>query len=181
MAGKHRTTNRAKAATKVRTARRRAHQRHIETSTWLGTGAVTLGLGAALASGTGLAHADTAQSGTPAGSTASGSHSTGSTGSTGGSGGSTGSAGSTSATVSTTSKHGSTTTHPGDSSSTGSRAAAAATTALKHAADSVSMTTTGTKTLSSTGTAGTGISPTHPNASPGCRDAAKIDKRALIV
>ena len=99
MAGKHRTTNRAKAATKVRTARRRAHQRHIETSTWLGAGAVALGLGAALASGTGLAHADTAQSGTPLGSTASTTSKHGST---------------------TTSKHGSSATHPGDSSSTGS-------------------------------------------------------------
>ena len=73
MAGKHRTTNRAKAGDEDRTGRRRAHRRPLDASAWLGAGAVTVGLGAALANGTGLAHADSARGGatTPSTSTSS--------------------------------------------------------------------------------------------------------------
>jgi VCBS repeat-containing protein len=53
MAGKHRTMNRAKAA----------RHDHTEAYRWLTAGAVTVGLGAALASGSGLALADASHTG----------------------------------------------------------------------------------------------------------------------
>jgi hypothetical protein len=59
MASRHRTTNRIKAKTVRNKARARAHQRHRQARTWLAAGVVTLGASAALASGSGLAHADT--------------------------------------------------------------------------------------------------------------------------
>ena len=69
---RHRITNRAKAvsARRVAEGRRRRPRRHPELSAWLGAGALTVGVGAALASGSGIAHADTSQSASP--------HSTGS-------------------------------------------------------------------------------------------------------
>jgi hypothetical protein len=59
MAGTHRTANRAKAKARHNRPQHRAQRRQIAASTWLGAGAVTLDVGAALASGSGIAHADT--------------------------------------------------------------------------------------------------------------------------
>jgi hypothetical protein len=60
MAGQHRAT---KASTGIAASgtggRHRAEQRHSDAYVWLGTGAITLGLGAALATGSGVAQADT--------------------------------------------------------------------------------------------------------------------------
>ena len=85
MARQHRTTNRAKAnAQQAEDRRRGGGERRAQASTWLGAGALTVGVGAALASGSGLAHADTAGTGSLPGGTTTGVGSTGvSPGSTG--------------------------------------------------------------------------------------------------
>ncbi len=58
MAGKHRVKKRVEVK-----ARRRARTRHIDAAVWLGAGAVTMGLGAALVSGSAIAHADNPHNG----------------------------------------------------------------------------------------------------------------------
>ena len=65
---RHRITNRNKAKRVHRSTGRRASHRHIQVGSWLGAGAVTLGVGAALAGGSAVAHADSGHSGasTPA-------------------------------------------------------------------------------------------------------------------
>ena len=59
MAGRQGTSHRTKPAVQRRARRRRAHNPHIEATSWLGAGAVTLGVGAALIGAAGSAHADT--------------------------------------------------------------------------------------------------------------------------
>jgi YVTN family beta-propeller protein len=59
MAAAHRSSNRAKAkANRMKARHRAAQHRRSQASTWLGAGALTLGVGAALASGSGTAYAD---------------------------------------------------------------------------------------------------------------------------
>jgi VCBS repeat-containing protein len=58
MAGRHQSHKRAKATTKRKTGARRAKPQCAQAYTWLGAGAITLGVGAAMASGSGIAHAD---------------------------------------------------------------------------------------------------------------------------
>ena len=90
MAGMHRTANRAKAKARRDKTQHRAQRRQLPASTWLGAGAVTLAVGAALAGGSGIAHAETSHSSTlPSSSDTS--SSTGKTDSSSGSSGSTGS------------------------------------------------------------------------------------------
>src|ERR1700738_933404 len=67
MAQKHRTANRAKAKAQRQKVGRHARQRHTDASTWFGAGALTVGGGAAPASGAGLAHADSSGTGPPVG------------------------------------------------------------------------------------------------------------------
>ena len=57
MAAGHRTANRAKAKAQRAKDRRRADKSHTHVSAWLGAGALTLGVGAALASGAAVASA----------------------------------------------------------------------------------------------------------------------------
>lgn len=81
MAGGHRLPKGAKTKGTGKRAGRGAHRaapRHPEPYAWLGAGAVTLGLGAALASGSGVAYADDGTSPSTTG------HSTASTGATDG-------------------------------------------------------------------------------------------------
>ena len=58
MAGTHRSQKRATATTKRKTGARRAKPQRAGAYAWLGAGAITLGVGAALATGSGIAHAD---------------------------------------------------------------------------------------------------------------------------
>ncbi|MBI3227766.1 MAG: hypothetical protein HYZ39_22195 [Mycolicibacterium cosmeticum] len=70
MAGGHRLPKGAKSKRTDRRGGRGAHRaapRHPEPYAWLGAGAVALGMGAALASGTGVAYADDGTSGTSPG------------------------------------------------------------------------------------------------------------------
>ena len=60
---RHRITNRAKAKRVRGATSHRAPHRHLQVGSWLGAGAVTLGVGAALASGSAVAYADTGHSG----------------------------------------------------------------------------------------------------------------------
>jgi YVTN family beta-propeller protein/VCBS repeat-containing protein len=77
----HRVTNRAKAKkARIARGRHRAPQRHREVATWLGAGALTLGVGAALASGSAVANADSTHTGGSAPTSSSTDSKTGTTG-----------------------------------------------------------------------------------------------------
>ena len=58
MAGGHRAKTAARGRSRRAAGKHRAAQRHRVVAPWLGAGAVTLGIGAALAGGSGVAHAD---------------------------------------------------------------------------------------------------------------------------
>src|SRR4051812_8225581 len=59
MVSRRQTQVSAQGGAGFKTGRHRAAQRHREPYVWLGAGAITLGMGAALASGSGIANADT--------------------------------------------------------------------------------------------------------------------------
>ena len=135
MADRHRAKNAPKSKTRRQKGRHRAPQRLPEPHMWLGAGAVALGVGAALATGSGTAHADGTASGSSAGGSASGS----SSGTT---------SGTSAAKSSTTNTVGATdsSTKPGPGSPSSSSSSSSSTTS--------SSTSTGTSSSTSTGTAG---------------------------
>ena len=56
--GSHRSGKRGKGSAQRKGGVHRVQPRHLEPYAWLGAGAITLGIGTALASGSGVAHAD---------------------------------------------------------------------------------------------------------------------------
>jgi hypothetical protein len=69
--GSHRSGHRAKGSAQRKGGAHRPEPRHLEPHVWLGAGAITLGVGAALANGSGIAHAEGGAGGSSASSSSS--------------------------------------------------------------------------------------------------------------
>ena len=151
MASGHRRTNCVTAKAQRTRDRRRTRERRNAASTWLGAGVLTLGVGAALVSGSAVAHAAPTENG----SSDSSAGSTGSTGTGSTDTGSTGASGTTGSTVKAGTASSSTTSGSvADSSST---ATTGTTSPSQHTPDATTdpVTTGTTGTIGTTGTTGT--------------------------